>query len=407
MRGGRVLALAVLLGSCMPRDEPAMLVAPAIPSASPHLRVALMLDVTRPAFTATGGVRVIDPAVGEVAVHPEGAAVEARARGDVVEVGGVALARVVLAPVEPSGGVTVGDRTYGGTIELTRAPDGVRVINRVTVEEYLVGVVAAEMGRRAPEERAAVEAQAIASRTYALRHMAQAADRDWDLLATVDHQVYRGQSPGEAMAREAVDATRGEVLTWGGELIDAFYSSTCGGRSEAGGDVFVDGDRPYLRSVSDIGPDGVAWCAISPRFRWRASWDGAEIAATLARTLAVERLGTGRSGDLREIRVLQRTGSGRIAELELVGSGGRTRIAGSAIRRVLRPPGGELLGSADFTIRIARRGGRIDRVEADGRGFGHGVGMCQWGAIGRARAGQDYRTILMSYFPGTTLAQWY
>lgn len=405
-RALRLVGLTLLVGSCMPRDEPNLLPAASGLSVSPHVRIAVAQSATRPSFTATGGVRVIDPAGGEVARHPPGAVVEVRARGDMVEVAGVVRATVVLAPTDPAGTVATNGRSYGGTLELSRGPDGVRVVNRITLEEYLVGVVAAEMGSRGPQERAAMEAQAVASRTYALRRM-EAAAADHDLVATVDHQVYNGRLAGSEMAAEAVAATRGEVLTWDGALIDAFYSSTCGGRSEAGRDVFVGADRPYLLSAPDLGPDGVAWCVISPRYRWREQWNGAEIAATLGRTLAAERLATARAGDLREIRVVGRTGSGRIAELELVGSGGRTRVAGSAIRRVLRPPRGDLLRSTDFTVRIARRGGRIDRVEVEGQGYGHGVGMCQWGAIGRARAGHDYRMILMSYFPGTILERRY
>jgi stage II sporulation protein D len=82
-------------------------------------------------------------------------------------------------------------------------------------------------------------------------------------------------------------------------------------------------------------------------------------------------------------------------------------VSGAAIRRVFEPPGGGLLRSSDFTLRISRRGGRIERVEAEGRGYGHGVGMCQWGAIGRARAGQRYDEILLSYYPGAELRKIY
>src|SRR5690606_38287396 len=101
---------------------------------------------------------------------------------------------------------------------------------------------------------------------------------------------------------------------------------------------------------------------------------------------------------------LDRTASGRISRLELVGSGGRTVVNGSAaIRRVFSTPASGLLRSADFTVRITRKGGRIELLEAEGRGYGHGVGMCQWGAIGRARAGQDYVGSLMSYYHGVEL----
>jgi stage II sporulation protein D len=208
------------------------------------------------------------------------------------------------------------------------------------------------------------------------------------------------------MARLAVERTRGEILTLDGVPIEAFYSSTCGGHSESAGAIFS-GDRSYLPARPDLNPDGTAWCAISPAYRWRQQWNGAQIAATLRRTLAAERLPTARATDLREARVLDRTSSGRIRRLELVGGSGRTIVTGAAIRRVLEPPSGGLLRSNDFTLRITRTGGRIDRVEAEGRGYGHGVGMCQWGAIGRARAGQPYDEILLSYYPGVELRKVY
>jgi stage II sporulation protein D len=92
-----------------------------------------------------------------------------------------------------------------------------------------------------------------------------------------------------------------------------------------------------------------------------------------------------------------------VATVEFVGRNGATPVSGQAIRRVLSPPEGGILRSTSFTIRISRTGGRIERVDIDGQGNGHGVGMCQWGAIGRSRAGEDYQTILASYFPGTEI----
>ncbi|HRP08499.1 MAG TPA: hypothetical protein PLL69_08425, partial [Gemmatimonadales bacterium] len=139
-------------------------------------------------------------------------------------------------------------------------------------------------------------------------------------------------------ARLAVERTRGEILTVDGEPIDAFFSSTCGGHSESSGAVFAGGPRDYLPARPDLAPDGTAWCAISPAYRWRQGWTGAEIAAILRRTLGAERLATARATDLREIRTLERTASGRISRLELVGSGGRTMVNGSAaIRRGFAP----------------------------------------------------------------------
>lgn len=393
----------------MPVDEPA--VQPASATAEPDIRVALYENLARPQLSAPAGLRIVDPEEGELVLLPPGVAVTGAARGDLIrlEGGAVPLSRRVLVLASSAAGepIRLDGRPYHGALELRRGADGVRVINRVGLEEYLVGVVSAEMGRRAPGERAALEAQAVASRTYALRHLGAAARDGYDVVATVDAQVYRGASTEQPMAREAVAATRGEILTWNGAPIDAFYSSTCGGHTEAAGAVFVGGDRPYLPARADLAADGTPWCAISPRYRWQEHWTATQLAAILRRTLAAEALPTARAGDLAELRVLERTGSGRIATLELAGARGRTALRGSAIRRVLQTTAGGLLWSADFTVRIARQGGRIERIVAEGRGSGHGVGMCQWGAIGRARAGQDYRAILASYYPGTELVTIY
>ncbi len=391
----------------MPLDEPA---APPPAALEPEIRISLFDGVTRPRVGAPGGLRVIDPDEGELAVLPPGTAVTAAVRGDLVilEGAGRTLSRraLVVRATDDGEPVEVNGRGYRGALELGRGGDGVRVVNRLAMEEYLVGVVSAEMGRRTAQERAALEAQAVAARTYALRHLGRGG-QGFDLVATVSAQVYHGTAREEPLAREAVAATRGQILTWDGAPIDAFYSSTCGGHTESAGAVFVGGDRPYLPARPDVADDGTAWCAASPRFRWRERWTAQELAAILRRTLAAEGLSTARATDLREMRVLDRSGSGRIATLELAGSAGRTPVRGSAIRRVLATTGGGLLWSADFTVRISRQGGRLERVEAEGRGSGHGVGMCQWGAIGRARAGQDYRTILTSYYPGTELVTVY
>ncbi|HPF62944.1 MAG TPA: SpoIID/LytB domain-containing protein [Gemmatimonadales bacterium] len=393
----------------MPPDQPA--VQPAAESRQPLVRIGLSLDAPRPRFSGDMGLRVTDPDEGDLRYIGAGDDVRVGAQGNgvVLDPGGRELRRRVftVTPGQDEGLVYLDGRPYRGAIEVSRGADGVRVVNIVGLEEYLVAVVGAELGHRPASEAAAARAQAVVARTYALRNMGRWEADGFDLLAGVASQVYRGADDEDPVARAAVEATAGEVLLYGGDLIDAFYSSTCGGSSEAGRDVFVDGDRPYLQARPDVDGEGRAWCAISPRFRWTTSWSAAELAAILRRTLAAERLATAVAADLREMRVLDRTASGRIATLELRGARGATVVRGSAIRRALQPPEGGLLGSSDFTVRLDRRGGRIERVVAEGRGFGHGVGLCQWGAIGRARAGQDHLTILMSYFPGTDLQRIY
>lgn len=394
----------------MPPDEIEVLSGPV--TAAPVVGVILQSSATRPQLSGPLGLVVRASGDEERWLIAPGSPVEATVQDNLVSVrvGGrpVSSGSIRVSSPDSGGTVLIDGRAYRGTLELSRGSDGIRVVNQVDLEDYLVAVVGAEMGRRTPEEQPALEAQAVASRTFALRHLDRTGVRGYDLMPDVSSQVYGGAASELQLARLAVERTRGEILTLGGEPIDAFFSSTCGGHSESSGAVFAGGPRDYLPARPDLAPNGTAWCAISPAYRWQQRWTGAEIAAILQRTLAAERLPTARATDLREVRTLDRTASGRISQLELVGSNGRTAVNGSAaIRRVFAPPAGGLLRSADFTIRITRQGGRIERLEADGRGYGHGVGMCQWGAIGRARAGQDYVEILMGYYPGVELRRVY
>jgi stage II sporulation protein D len=147
------------------------------------------------------------------------------------------------------------------------------------------------------------------------------------------------------------------------------------------------------------------YCDIAPRFRWTRTLDGPQLDAALAQYLASYVSVPGRTpGIARNVAVATRTASGRVGSVLITTDRGNFTVRGNDIRYVLRPPGGEILNSTYFSV-LATPGldGSIAKVTLTGTGYGHGVGMCQWGAIGRARAGQDYRTILRTYYPGTTV----
>ncbi|HET7042306.1 MAG TPA: SpoIID/LytB domain-containing protein, partial [Gemmatimonadales bacterium] len=199
----------------------------------------------------------------------------------------------------------------------------------------------------------------------------------------------------------ALAATKGEVLTYRGAPIDAFFHSTCGGRTASGAEVFPNADRPYLRSVSDLDPSGQAWCRSSPRFEWSESFDQAHLTAALVRGL---RLRPEEAAGVRSIEAIARSASGRVTRLRVRLRGRDIVIDGSnAVRRALPPPDLDLLRSATFTVTFRGDGDRIERLDLQGAGAGHGVGLCQWGAVGRARAGARYAEILAAYYPGTTM----
>ena len=314
---------------------------------------------------------------------------------------------VTLTPAEPNSLVRVNGKAYRGSAVILRGGSGITVINRVGLESYLLGVVSAEMGRRGPAEQEALRAQAVVSRTFALRHLGRRKAQGFDLSATVSDQVYSGQGGETPEGRAAVMETRGRVLTYEGAPIEAFFYSTCGGRTADGFEVFRGAVRPYLRSIADQAGNGSVYCSISPRYRWHEEWTGEALRSTLERNLPPV---TGTRSVVREVsnvRVARRSPSGRVDQLAIGLGGPEIRVEGPAIRQVMRLSSGELLRSTAFDLVATVGGQRVIHLTVDGMGSGHGVGLCQWGAVGRARAGQGYQQILAAYFPGTRLERSY
>ncbi|HEY8105822.1 MAG TPA: SpoIID/LytB domain-containing protein [Gemmatimonadales bacterium] len=405
-------AVAAVVFGCA--TQPAQVPTPGPATGEPSVQIGLLVgagsvtlggDATL-TITQPDGARVLDIPAGEVwrATAVNGGI--ALATGAGVAAGTVAEGRV--GPADSTAPVRVNGRPYRGTLALLRDRTGLTVVNQVGIEAYLLGVISGEMGRRDPGEQEALRAQAVVSRTYAMRNLGRWRGDGFDLQPTVADQVYGGIFAETPEAREAVDATKGQILTWGGQPIDAFFFSTCGGRTADGTEVFRGADRPYLRSVPDLDGNGVAYCSISPRFRWHEEWTGDALLAVLRRSLpAALGVPASRVDVVREVRVASRTRSGRVGQLTIALGSGDVQVDGPLVRQVLRPGTGDILRSNTFDLSASRSGRRITRLVADGAGNGHGVGFCQWGAVGRAHAGQDYRRILAAYYPGTDLQRLY
>ena len=315
---------------------------------------------------------------------------------------------LVARPDRPSELMTVNGKRYRGEIMLTPTADGLLVANRLHLEDYLRGVVPLEIGPRVAGEEAAVAAQAVAARSYAYVRITGGQARAYDVVATVQDQVYGGADAETPIADAAVWATRGLVLTYDGRLVNAPYHSTCGGSTAEVTEVWYRSrDEPYLRRVSDrIGGSDRFYCDPSPRFRWSKTLERTTLATALERYLAqYVNVPGGQVGAPRTLEVQSKTASGRVAALAVRTDRGRFLLRGNDVRFVMRVPNGEILNSTYFSVRTERdAAGRLARATFDGGGYGHGIGMCQWGAIGRARAGHDFRSILSTYYPGTSLA---
>lgn len=414
-----LLTLALSLSSCRPAG-PAPTRAPeaGLPREEPTVRVGVLVDAGEVTVAAARGfeVRVSGR---PVASAPAGRSWSFRpaAAGGIEAVG--ADGRVVdrwdsVVHIRPVDGrpLTLGERSYAGEALLRRSPEGVTAVNVLDLERYLLGVVPHELGQRPPEEIEAVKAQAVAARTYAVGHLGAREALGFDFFASVSDQVYRGLETTDSVAARAVRETRGQIVAWQGRPILAYYSSTCGGRTSSIHEVWRRAPLPYLRSVSDVDPaTGRAWCHFSNRFRWEETWRGETLVGILERTLAGHtgrRLGPARR--LERAEILSRTTSERVDTLLLVVDGESYIVRGDSIRWVLRPDSaaGRILNSAAFDLE-AEHGpdGGVTRLTASGGGWGHGVGMCQVGAIGRARAGQSHRDILTAYYTGTNLLTLY
>ena len=313
---------------------------------------------------------------------------------------------IVARPDEDGALVAYNDKRYRGQLVFYPGDSGVLVVNWVHLDDYLAGVVPLELGRHGAGDSAAFQAQAVTARSYAYIKLGEETSRSYDITGGVLDQVYGGADAENAIATRAVESTRGLLLLYAGRVVNAPYHSTCGGSTAAAGEVWRTPSEPYLLSVSDRIPGTDRYyCDIAPRFRWTRAMEAATLDAALARYLGqFAAVPGGSPGHVQSVAIDRHTESGRVGILSIATDRGNFILRGNDIRYVLRPPGGEILNSTYFSVETVRASdGSVSRLTIRGAGYGHGVGMCQWGAIGRARAGQDFRTILRSYYPGTTV----
>ncbi|MBA2708045.1 MAG: SpoIID/LytB domain-containing protein [Gemmatimonadaceae bacterium] len=353
----------------------------------------------------------------------DSAVVEMRGRQLVaLRSGGSATSRhqgpFIIRASSPGSFVRHAGKRYRGELIITPTDSGMVVVNRLGVESYLRGVVPLEIGTRQPGEEAAVQAQAVAARSYSYIHMNGTSARPFDMYGSVQDQAYGGVDAEKPMSDAAVVATKGMVLRYAGRIVNTPYSSTCGGSTAAVQEVWWrEPSQPYLMPVSDRIPGtDKSYCDPSPRFRWTTTFAKAELRATLEKYL--EQVSGGREmsvaptaggsraalGAVTSMRIDGRTASDRAATLAIRAGNRDYVVRGNDIRFLLRTPTGTILNSTYVTAETTTDGaGEVSSLTLRGGGYGHGIGMCQWGAIGRARAGQDYQTILTTYYPGTTV----
>ncbi len=275
-----------------------------------------------------------------------------------------------------SGGmIRINGKLLRGHLEITNENNrDLIVVNQINLESYVAGLVNAEMPHNWPLE--ALKAQAVVARTYALWQKDKHLDQYYDMENGVMDQVYKGVDSENNRGWEAVNATRGQIITYDGKPILAMYHSICGGETENSEDA-IGYKYPYLRAVK------CSFCRIAPHFFW--TYD------LRMSTLADRMIARGYNLSAVEgFSIVKRSRTQRVMTARIVTNHGIIDLDGVTLRSIV---GYDKLRSTLFWIQV-----RDNTIFFHGRGFGHGVGMCQWGADGMAKKGYTYRQIIHYYY---------
>ncbi len=316
------------------------------------------------------------------------------------------LDETLVTADEASLGLKIGDKPFFGAQELRFAPSPgaivkvegkpyrgelvvkiaqgvlVKAINYIGAEDYVAGVLPGEVSLAWPE--AAVKAQSVAARTYAIWHWKRSQNADHDVTADTRSQVYTGQAPEKAL--RLVAATQGLVLTSRGEMFEAFFFAACAGETANAEWVF---GNP---AVAPLHGAKCGYCTTCPHAVWERKITQAELAKALA--------AYGVKGRIEHLEAIAWPSSSYIHEVKVRSAAGETSVPGTKFRFAFSPP----LKSAAFEVAADASG---ETLVVTGKGWGHGVGLCQWGAKGCADAGMTDEQILYRYYPSAEITKLY
>ena len=305
-----------------------------------------------------------------------------------------------LKPAEEENPISYKGRSYRGILKVVKEGNTIRVVNQLPLEDYLKGVVPAEMPTgRDDSYFEALKAFAICARTYAINRL-KSNNEVFDIYLDMRDQAYGGAGAEKELASRAVNETFGRILKYNDKPAKVYYHSSCGGHTENVKYVFGLKSIPYLQGVEDGDPPN---CSIASNFSWEEKYP---------ENVFIERLRTStfigdKNFSLKDVKIKDTDESGRVTLLEitLLSNDGEEKIIkleGNKIRSIIRTAdNNNILRSTMFNISID--GDKT--VIITGKGYGHGVGLCQWGAIHQSVEGKSYKDILSFYFPGTEVGR--
>ncbi|RMF62100.1 MAG: SpoIID/LytB domain-containing protein [Calditrichaeota bacterium] len=300
------------------------------------------------------------------------------------------------------------DIPYSGKLLLYLDKSHRLVINQLPVEKYLEGVVPFEMPTQNPEYREAIFAQTIAARTYAWYAIEHPENEFYHLFADERDQVYRGKLRSSPLIETAIKKTRGKVLALNDHSVRVQFHSTCGGILEVRSDSESTNGNPNTITMAYDLMDNEFNCKISPKYRWVEVRTAETVLQNLKHEFQLDSSLVQKwldEGFHLTIEVVSRKPGGRVNQLRLVVNEREFLVDGYRIRAVLRDDVGEMLPSELFFINQSPTNpGKFYIV---GAGYGHGRGMCQWGAIGMSLRGYNYHRILNFYYPELSIKTLY
>lgn len=377
--------ITLLILRCLPRVKPVQF------PAEPEVKVALLTGQARVGISATAPFTVY--AGNEKRTIPSGAICRISHYNTVTVQGAIWLKKAnfpIQIKSESTGLITIGNRRYRGYLEVRKDQAGqLTIINVLPLEKYLFGVVPCEIGRVKDKTFEAVKAQAIAARSYTVSHFGWFEHQGFDVFATyLRDQEYRGAGFETEMTTKAVLATYGIVAVHRNQAIEAKYHSTCGG--------FTVGTKaPYLRAHPDTPGHRKGkkpFCSKSPHFLWRKKLSHAELVAVLTKILPdIKPQPKIKSIKLETDRHSQRN---RFVQVRI--GRARYKIKSEVLRQALD------LKTNFYSVKLTRRS-----INFIGHGYGHGIGLCQFGALEMSRRGYSCEQIINHYYPGTKLKRIY
>lgn len=298
--------------------------------------------------------------------------------------------------------VDINGKKYRGRIKIFISSYQIKSVNQISLEDYVKGVMTKEMPLgKGTENYAALKAFSICVRTYAYNKIKE--DKFFfDIYPDTRDQVYGGIDGETVLTNKIVDETKGQLLFYDDVPAVMFYHSTCGGYTEDAKNVFTKTDLPYLKSIKD---GTVPYCKISPRYEWIEIYTEEIFIDRLYKAKLID----SKDYKISDVKVKLRFESGRVNELEIMLLNDKSEeksvlLFGNNMRSIIRNGDGKsILKSNFFDIEVDV----MKNIIVNGKGSGHGVGLCQWGAIGQSKIGINYQEILNHYFPGTIVKSIY